>query len=162
STCSGLHASQETNRTGPMASRSAMATSPLSADRPAMTTDAPSSRNFRAAATPMPVVPPTIRQRLLCNCFDMLSLSPIQRRYAPGILGVKVFQLLLNRSVADELMAGQEHRLDAAVHQALSDLAAKHVHDHGAAQGAEGPGLVPATLQVQERIAHGSAVIENN
>src|SRR5262249_25049846 len=128
---------------------------------PAMTTDAPSSRNFRAAARPMPVVPPTIRQRLLSKCFDMLSLSTIQRRHAPGILGVKILELLLDSSVADKLMAAQEHRRDGTVHQALGHLAAEHVHDHGAAQSAERTGLVPAAIQVQERISHGSAVIEN-
>src|SRR5262249_3160801 len=137
-------------------------------ESPALTRRAPSSRKRRAAARPMPEGPPTIRQRLLARR-GMMAMKPahhaqpagrvpgawlpllhpltrIQRRDAPRVLRVEILQLLLHRSAADELMAWQEHRLDAAVHQPLRPLAAQHVHDQGAAECAERPRPVSASL----------------
>jgi hypothetical protein len=59
------------------------------------------SRLFSEREIPAPIEP-------------SLPLARIQRRNPAGVLRVEEFQLLLDRSAADELMAWKKNRFDAA------------------------------------------------
>src|SRR3989442_104877 len=79
-------------------------------------------------------------------------LPAIPRCDAPGVLGVEVLQALFDRAAANELVARQEHRFNAAGDQPLRDLAAQHVHDQTAPDRAERTGLIAAAVERQEAI----------
>src|SRR5262245_22323026 len=97
----------------------------------------------------------------MLTVFISFPRSRVKMGQALPVRLVEAFELLGRAGVSDALVAGEQGGLHALREEALGNAAADHVHDHAAGDGRGGPGAPLEAGELDDAVAWGALVVDD-